>query len=60
MRPKTPPIKKKKPGSALAQSYAKGICNPDTSEAIYDVIDSDDIVASTASKKRKKVITKVI
>jgi hypothetical protein len=46
MKPKTPAVKKAKSRLALARSYAKGMRAPDTSEAIYDVIDSDDVAES--------------
>jgi hypothetical protein len=54
MKPKTPAIKKAKPRTALARAYAKGICAPETSEAIYDVIDSDDFAASAVKKTPTK------
>jgi hypothetical protein len=54
MKPKTRTTKDAKPRTALVRAYAKGVCAPETSEAIYEVIDSDDVPASAVKKRPTK------
>jgi hypothetical protein len=54
MKMKTATMKKSEPRTRLAKEYAKGICAADTSETIYNVIDSDNVPADLVTKKQRR------
>jgi hypothetical protein len=54
MKMKTATMKKSEPRTRFAEEYAKGICAADTSEAIYKVIESDDVSANSVTKKSRR------
>jgi hypothetical protein len=54
MKLKTASKKQIKPKTLLAEEYERGICAPDTSEAVYKVIDSDNVLADPVTKKPRR------